>query len=765
MLNQDRIEESKTARGDKEVTTTSTDLVKKEKGFVVPKYINMGDLIGKTDIEEFMRNNERSPLSTRHNTKPLWFYNTPFGVPRGINPHSLRTLAASWIVQGCISVYQSDLRSMKYSIIAEDSNRAKEPIIIETAKIVTDRLEEINNDEESIQDLWEKWIKDILEIDAGVFVSHFVDSAYEDILSESGQVIQTYIPDDTPSAKVVEFTTEDGALFYKDFYEDGQLMGFWHHTYTRGEPRFFSKRQISYSMFNPATYSPYGWSKVQQLYDVLIAMISSVLNTSEYMARGAVPAGIIELNGADEDEANAFRDYWRKKVQGSPHKFAIVGSPEEGGIKFIPLNFSIEDITFLNGLDFFWRVVLATFHISPNEMGITSQINKSNSESQERVVTRNQKMPMFTKLERIMNLTFLPEITVNHHLVKFVWETPEDVEKLIKTEQIVNSRLVAGRRTINETRVEDGLDPFDDPRADVPQPFWDVATEGDDLGFNVADELSSLVEEINSMKRFTGMVKKDTDDLDVTISNNITNFAKIEELAIKTALNNAIGNWFGKVKEMVKNFMERNPDAKVDTVLLATVSRMTEPGSTVLVEIQSHLQANIAQVFERAFNTDDNLGEENPIFKVVPRTSIEFMKAHALLIADKLTSDLAMNVKQQLIMGMSVGESIPKLAGRIQEVLQSSKARAKTIARTETIRAMAHGQHTRMEQEGIEQWIFFAHLDDRVDSECRKLHGKTFSIDNIDKLPPIHPNCRCTLLAVVDEDDEEEETGEYQTVE
>ncbi len=50
-------------------------------------------------------------------------------------------------------------------------------------------------------------------------------------------------------------------------------------------------------------------------------------------------------------------------------------------------------------------------------------------------------------------------------------------------------------------------------------------------------------------------------------------------------------------------------------------------------------------------------------------------------------------------------------------------------------------------------------MDDRVDSECRALNGKVLGLEGVYEkndyldveVPPLHPNCRCTLLPVLED--------------
>lgn len=752
----DRLEQAQQYADEPTKTIFQQTIKSKEKGYFMP---NFGyNLTGRMDIVQELRQDEKSPYTLRKKIKPRWFYHTPFGVPRGINPKKLRILAATWIVQSCISVYQSDIRSMKYDIIAKNSKLAKNKNVKETIKFVKNALESINYDGESIQDVWEKWIKDILEIDAGVLVSHYTQTSYVQ-LTEGNENMepQRYVPEDVPPGNLIEVTAEDGGLFYKDFYDDGRLMGYWQHSYTSGIPMFFGKQEISYTSFNPSTYSPYGWSKVQQLYDILVSMVASVINTSDYTSRGSLPPGIIELRGADEDEAKAFRDYWRNKVQGSAYKFAIIGSPESGQINFIPLNFSIQDITFLEGLDFFWRIVMATFHIAPNELGITDTVNKSTSDSQERVIRRLQKVPMFTKLERIMNTVIVPNLHPEAHLIKFVWEVEEDIAKELQKEQLKTSQLARGGKTINELRIDAGDEPYDIPEANMPMNLLAMAQEqmpqnSNELGIDIASELQSIVQNIQQSNS-KSLFSQKTDDFivdDIVLSDNIDEMVEKQEKAIKTSIINTMKAWFTKITTMLKDFLTRNPEADINQGLLDTVTRITEPGNTVLAELRQTLEANLTEVFTNVWNMNADFTEGDGIFEVVPFDALKFVETHALLISEKLTTDLSQLTKLSVIDGLSKGESIPKIAARIEDVLKVSKRRAVTTARTETIRAMAESHHERIKQQGVERWQYFAHIDDRTCPICIALHKKTFAMDNKSKIPPRHPNCRCTILPVLD---------------
>lgn len=96
------------------------------------------------------------------------------------------------------------------------------------------------------------------------------------------------------------------------------------------------------------------------------------------------------------------------------------------------------------------------------------------------------------------------------------------------------------------------------------------------------------------------------------------------------------------------------------------------------------------------------------------------------------------------------------------------KNRSKTIARTETIRAWTYATNEAwIESDVVEAKEWFTALDERVCSNCWPMHGKIVKLkdnffnkwqtapwglkldyENVE-WPPLHPNCRCTLIPII----------------
>lgn len=80
------------------------------------------------------------------------------------------------------------------------------------------------------------------------------------------------------------------------------------------------------------------------------------------------------------------------------------------------------------------------------------------------------------------------------------------------------------------------------------------------------------------------------------------------------------------------------------------------------------------------------------------------------------------------------------------------EARARRIAVTEVTRLFAEGNRLAWESTGfVNQMRWNTAEDEKVCKICGELDGTMIGIGDVDAIPPAHPNCRCYLTPVVDE--------------
>lgn len=98
-------------------------------------------------------------------------------------------------------------------------------------------------------------------------------------------------------------------------------------------------------------------------------------------------------------------------------------------------------------------------------------------------------------------------------------------------------------------------------------------------------------------------------------------------------------------------------------------------------------------------------------------------------------------IRRAVADGMVNEDSLSTVTKRIQEVAESvGENRARTIARTETMKAINTGVKDRYARMGIERVEFLAAEDERVCEICGELDGQIFDIDKAPEVP-VHPNC------------------------
>ena len=130
---------------------------------------------------------------------------------------------------------------------------------------------------------------------------------------------------------------------------------------------------------------------------------------------------------------------------------------------------------------------------------------------------------------------------------------------------------------------------------------------------------------------------------------------------------------------------------------------------------------------------------------------IDALKVRNLSALRGITDEMNKQIIRELTEGIQLGESVTKLSKRLTDrVDMIGKTRATTMARTETINAFTQGAELRYAQAGIEKMEWLTANDDRVCPICGPLDGTVFSIKSSHPRPPIHPNCRCALIPVID---------------
>jgi DNA topoisomerase-1 len=157
-------------------------------------------------------------------------------------------------------------------------------------------------------------------------------------------------------------------------------------------------------------------------------------------------------------------------------------------------------------------------------------------------------------------------------------------------------------------------------------------------------------------------------------------------------------------------------------------------------------------------------------------TTVEKVKAIASRAYEDMggvTSDMADRMRQTLAEGLTQGKNPREIARDLTDDVDISAARARTIARTEVVRAHAEGQLDSLEAMGVTEVGVMVEWKtsglDEVDKRgnpvspcelCIPMEGVVLKIEEARGMIPRHPNCKCAWIpGNVGEDDEDQKRG------
>lgn len=75
------------------------------------------------------------------------------------------------------------------------------------------------------------------------------------------------------------------------------------------------------------------------------------------------------------------------------------------------------------------------------------------------------------------------------------------------------------------------------------------------------------------------------------------------------------------------------------------------------------------------------------------------------------------------------------------------------IARTELTYVQNKAAIDRYKSNGVDKYKYLAAIDDRTSAICTEMNGKEFLLSECTigtNAPPLHPNCRCTIIPIID---------------
>ena len=334
-------------------------------------------------------------------------------------------------------------------------------------------------------------IRDIFETPNPACESYrsFVEPIVEDILVLDAGAIEK---ERTIAKRLVYLHAVDGALVKVSSTWDGdpEETRYWWCPDPMTEVGF-KNRDMLYIMANPRTYRVVGLAPLETLKMTVDAEILGS-NYNARMVQSASPDGLLDLGeGARQENVDAFKSYWMAEVAGKG-ALGFIGGTKNA--KFIPFRENNRDMQFLEWQTYLVRKIAAVFGLSPQDLGITFDINRATGDVQQEMTEDRGLKPLLSLIQDY----FTREIVwdegfggkKNNLAFRF---TDLNIKESISKASL-NKLALAGMpwKVINEARRDEGREPIGDPN-DEGNPYNRLMANTP-LGIVLLDEVSTAKE-------------------------------------------------------------------------------------------------------------------------------------------------------------------------------------------------------------------------------------------------------------------------------
>lgn len=521
--------------------------------------------------------------------------------------------------------------------------------------------------------------------------------------------------------------------------------------YIKGVPAFnYTTEQLIYRPRNIRTSRLYGYSIVEQIVVSVTLGLNRQAYQLQYFNEGSTPDLIMACPPEwTPEQVKQFSEYWDSRLQGM--------EGQRRGTMFVYSGMEAIDTKERAMADKFdeWLARVCCFAFGMSPQPFVAQVNRATAESAAEQAKEEGVGPQMRWVANLIDGV----ITRNFGMpdLRFKWKDEEDVDPDI-ADQIEDRRIRRGALTINEARAARGEEPLEGgdvaliytgtgatPLATVEESAQagldaqrQLAEGGDPLGNNAGDE-------------------QDDTSLDDTKKN-------VEKLAKASPLRKQIAKVFAalaqSVAKQVSSKMAKANARDVNDILDSLDFGM-------LGDLQMDFINTASPAYRSVFaKAAKSVGAKSDIFNLAPTRASEYAAKRAgELISSgpdggELGDSTRLLIRDTIEQALDEGWSTDELAAELADSYGFSAARADAIADNELQTAVMRGQYDGWKATGAvvgKQWLLSN--DEDICDVCQgNADQGTVDIDSDfssgDDAPPAHPNCRCDMAPVLNDDAE-----------
>ena len=402
-----------------------------------------------------------------------------------------------------VNLIQETIANTKWDIVKTDEDVEMTPELEEQKKRITEFLRNPNGNKESFATIVKSVVKDILEIDSGVWIKVF---------NRMNEMVQIFTRDGATFLKNPDIfgymgnrekiifpinsitggsPTDPFVLNMYDHFYRNQAAYFQYGFFVQSMPIPYGRDEVVYFMKNPRPDSIYGLSAVAILADIIYTLVYGSQYNLDFYTNNNMPEGILSMLDAKQKEITAFRSRFEpqfKKIDQLTgfekrvgYKIPIVNTKTE----FIPFQLSAREMEIISQQEWFTKIVWAAFGISADDMGFTEDSNKAVSDSQSKKFAKKAAVPILNLIAERINMEIIPEFNVTD--LKFEYDD-YDLDEDIKRHALYESQIRMGIKTPEMVAEEENIDVTELTRLKDENADKEMARAQATNGFNGFDD-------------------------------------------------------------------------------------------------------------------------------------------------------------------------------------------------------------------------------------------------------------------------------------
>lgn len=530
----------------------------------------------------------------------------------------------------------------------------------------------------------------------------------------------------------------------------------------------YTREELIYKPRNLRTYKLYGFSPVEQIVMTVNIALRRSAHIMEHYRSGNIPEALVGVPESwQPEQINQFQAYWDNIIEGD--------LAQRRKMKFVPgeisRNFHETKAPPMKDLFDEWlaRVICFCFSIEPTPF--VTQVNRAVAETSREQSLSEGLAPLQNWIKSLIDLVLRRFFDAPD--LEFDWEEEQSVDPLQQAQ--INQIYIATKVLHpDEVRADLGMEPLTTAQKQEMNPPAPAAS-GDGAGPGAPQQSADKNQGAGGKEALGKAAKKPVYGPDTKTGVRAIKALRGITSRLLSGQAQAIATQIAEHANLTKaegpQGEVRTPQKTIDGILASLdfsewASDFFDDAADVLagIAVDAGIEAmNELNIFDadalkmlrkEAGEWAENRAAEMVGMRVVNGELIPNPNARW-----QITEGTRELIRADVTEALDGGWSAQELASRLADSYAFSDDRAETIARTEIARADVEGNTAGWKATGLVDQKEWLTAEDCCDI-CDEMNGKTAPIDGEFEggaSVPLHPNCRCTILPIVNEDNSKDQ--------